>query len=181
MEIAMETADDETLHERWIDLSPALGPVRLLATNEALVAVYFEDHRRPRHGEARVRDAGSRHRVLDQAARELTEYARGTRSAFTLPLAPIGTDFQRAVWDALARIPLGETRSYEELAHAIGRPRAVRAVGSANAQNPLSIVVPCHRVVGKSGGLTGYAGGMARKEWLLTHERRWQTDRTMLT
>jgi methylated-DNA-[protein]-cysteine S-methyltransferase len=108
--------------------------------------------------------------VLARAAAQLAEYFAGTRRTFDLPLAPRGTGFQRIVWHALAKIPYGETRSYGELARAIGRPAASRAVGAANGKNPLSIVVPCHRVVGASGELTGYAGGVATKRWLLDHE-----------
>ena len=91
---------------------------------------------------------------------------------FDVPLAPRGTGFQARVWEQLARIPFGETRSYGELARALGRPSAWRAVGAANGKNPISIVVPCHRVIAASGALTGYAGGVAAKRWLLDHERR---------
>jgi len=163
--------DNQTLFERKIEIAPALGALRLIATEAALVAVYFEDHRRPRARVAEMVDASVRHPILDRATRELEEYVLGTRAAFTVPLAPEGTDFQRATWRALTEIPPGETRSYEALARAIGRPRAIRAVGAANALNPLSIVVPCHRVIGKDGALTGYAGGIERKQWLLAHER----------
>ena len=160
------------LSERSIEVTPELGPLRLVASEHALVGVYFADHKRPRELTARVLDDGTKHDVLDRAARELGEYARGSRTSFTVPLAPEGTAFQRAVWSALSEIPLGETRSYQELAAAIGRPRAVRAVGAANALNPLSILVPCHRVIGKNGSLSGYAGGMERKAWLLALEGR---------
>src|SRR5207302_31777 len=103
------------------------------------------------------------------AQRELDEYFQGRRRAFATPRAPRGTDFQRAVWAALLEIPFGETRTYTEIARKVGRPRAVRAVGSANAMNPLSVLVPCHRVLGAGGALTGYAGGTDRKQWLLDH------------
>ena len=96
----------------------------------------------------------------------------GQRTRFTLPLAPAGTEFQRRVWDLLSAIPYGETRTYTQLAEAVGNRAAVRAVGSANARNPISIVVPCHRVVGSRGSLTGYAGGLERKRFLLDLERR---------
>jgi len=88
----------------------------------------------------------------------------------SLDVAPVGTEFQQSVWGALRRIPAGETRSYGEIARAIGRPAAVRAVGAANGRNPVSLIIPCHRVIGSGGALTGYAGGMARKAWLLRHE-----------
>jgi methylated-DNA-[protein]-cysteine S-methyltransferase len=162
---------NEQLFERTIEIDPAIGPLRLIATRTALVAVYFAGHRRPRALSTQVLDAPLPHPILDRAARELEEYAHGTRTAFTVPLAPQGTEFQRAVWSALTEIPAGETRSYSDLARAIDRPRAVRAVGAANALNPLSILVPCHRVIGKDGSLTGYAGGIERKQWLIAHER----------
>ena len=108
--------------------------------------------------------------VLDSCASQLAEYFHGTRHHFQLPLAPRGTEFQLAVWRALADIPFGETRSYGDIAQAIGRPRAVRAVGAANGRNPLPIVVPCHRVIGSDGSLTGFAGGLAAKTSLLALE-----------
>jgi methylated-DNA-[protein]-cysteine S-methyltransferase len=110
--------------------------------------------------------------VLALAASQLGEYFAGERIAFDLPLAAEGTGFQRLVWDALLQIPFGATRSYGELARAIGRPAASRAVGMANSKNPISIIVPCHRVIGANGTLTGYAGGMRVKQWLLDHEAR---------
>lgn len=109
--------------------------------------------------------------LLRQAAAELTEYFAGRRRAFTLPLAPEGTPFQRAVWDALRTIPYGESRSYKQIAAQIGRPTACRAVGMANNRNPIAIVVPCHRVVGSGGTLVGYAGGLEAKAYLLGLER----------
>lgn len=108
--------------------------------------------------------------VLAEACAQLHEYFAGTRTAFALPLAPAGTPFQQRVWDALARLPYGETASYAAVARALGDPGAVRAVGAANGRNPLAVVVPCHRVVGADGSLTGYAGGLDRKRWLLRHE-----------
>lgn len=108
--------------------------------------------------------------LLRQAVRELEEYFAGTRRSFTLPLAPAGTPFQQAVWNALRTIPYGETRSYGQIAAQIGRPKACRAVGMANNRNPIAIVVPCHRVVGSTGALVGYAGGLSVKERLLTLE-----------
>lgn len=108
--------------------------------------------------------------ALDHAARELDEYFAGRRRAFTVPLDPGGTPFQRAVWAALARIPFAATLSYGQLAAAIGRPSASRAVGAANGKNPLPIIVPCHRVIGHDGSLTGFGGGLPTKRWLLEHE-----------
>ncbi|MDC0716834.1 methylated-DNA--[protein]-cysteine S-methyltransferase [Nannocystis bainbridge] len=148
-------------------LSSPLGPLRLVASDLALVGIYFPDHHpTPAH----AGEEAARHPVLDVAARELDEYFAGRRRGFTMVLDPRGTAFQRAVWQALADIGFGEQRTYADLARAIGNPRAVRAVGAANGRNPLSIVLPCHRVVGTGGALTGYAGGLAAKQWLLAHE-----------
>lgn len=110
-------------------------------------------------------------RLLWLAAAELGEYFAGRRRNFTLPLAPQGTEFQLRVWDELQRIPYGETRSYGEIARAIGQPRACRAVGMANNRNPIAILIPCHRVIGRDGSLTGYASGLAIKRQLLDLER----------
>ncbi|MDE6857277.1 MAG: methylated-DNA--[protein]-cysteine S-methyltransferase [Alistipes sp.] len=109
--------------------------------------------------------------LLESAARQLTEYFAGTRRDFDIPLAPAGTPFQQEVWRALRDIPYGTTRSYKSVAEAVGRPQACRAVGMANNRNPLPIVVPCHRVVGASGALVGYAGGLDVKRALLDLER----------
>ncbi len=103
--------------------------------------------------------------------RQLQEYLAGERRTFDVTLAPAGTPFQQRVWEALLTIPYGETISYGEQARRIGQPTASRAVGGANGRNPISIIVPCHRVIGASGKLTGYAGGVDRKDWLLAHER----------
>ena len=146
-----------------------IGPLTIVATNGALVAVLMDGHHRSPVPESawgeRVDDA------LPDATLQLEEYFAGKRQAFDLPLAPSGTEFQRRVWAALAEIPYGETRSYGQIATAIGQPGASRAVGMANGRNPVSIVVPCHRVVGASGSLTGYAGGPERKQFLLDLER----------
>ncbi len=141
-----------------------IGVLRLVARGEALVAVHLEDEL----PEVPPDDA---HPVLSRARAQLEEYFAGTRRAFDLPLEPSGTPFERSVWAALLRIPHGETTSYGAIAALLGRPRASRAVGAANGKNPLAIVVPCHRVIGASGALTGYAGGLGRKKWLLEHER----------
>ncbi len=108
--------------------------------------------------------------VVDAAMRQISEYFKGAQRSFNLPLALHGTSFQRQVWEHLLNIPYGQVTTYQEIAEAIGRPQAVRAVGAANARNPISIIVPCHRVIGSDGSLTGYGGGIWRKEWLLRHE-----------
>jgi len=148
-----------------------LGRLRLVASSRGLVGLYFPEHRHARSIEA---EEVERHPVLDSARRELAQYFAGQRTHFETPLAPPeergGTPFQLAVWNALVAIPFGETRSYGDLARSIGRTSAVRAVGAANGLNPISIFVPCHRVIGAAGALTGYAGGIEAKRWLLEHE-----------
>jgi methylated-DNA-[protein]-cysteine S-methyltransferase len=151
-------------------LPSPLGPLLLTATETAVSGLYLPDHHGAPPLPGRVRP-GSGHPVLAQARRELDEYFAGRRLRFEVPLALSGTGFQQAVWSALTEIPFGTTTSYIALAARIGRPRAVRAVGAANARNPVSILVPCHRVIGADGALRGYAGGEARKRWLLDHER----------
>ncbi len=108
--------------------------------------------------------------VLQTACRQLREYFEGHRTHFDFPIDPQGTEFQKTVWQALLDIPFGQTLSYMDLAKRLGDPKAIRAVAAANGQNPLWVVVPCHRVVGSDGSLTGYAGGLHRKKWLLNHE-----------
>ena len=110
--------------------------------------------------------------VVAQCVNQLDEYFQAKRKVFELALAPQGTDFQKRVWAQLLEIPYGETVSYLDVARAIGNAKSIRAVGAANGANPLSIIVPCHRVIGSDGKLTGYGGGLWRKEWLLNHERR---------
>jgi len=108
--------------------------------------------------------------LLDEARRQLVAYFAGRRRAFDLPLAPNGTEFQRRVWTELTKIPFGATISYARLARRVSNAAAVRAVGAANGRNPIPIIVPCHRVIGSDGSLTGFGGGLARKQWLLNHE-----------
>jgi methylated-DNA-[protein]-cysteine S-methyltransferase len=143
-----------------------VGELKLVASDEGLVAILWENDRpgRVKLG-AMVEDAG--HPVLIEAARQIAAYFRGELTRFDVPLDFRGTDFQKRVWAALLAIPFGETRSYAEIARAIGRPSAVRAVGAANGRNPISIIAPCHRVIGSNGALTGFAGGLAAKELLL--------------
>ncbi|MEZ4364204.1 MAG: methylated-DNA--[protein]-cysteine S-methyltransferase [Kofleriaceae bacterium] len=152
--------------ERYLP-SP-LGELRLIADDDALLGVYFPRRGQPSHEPTTPK----RHALLDQAARELTEYFAGQRRRFEVPLRPVGTEFQRQVWLKLREIPFGETWSYGELATAIGNRNASRAVGAANGQNPHSIIVPCHRVIGADGSLTGFGGGEPAKRWLLDHEAK---------
>ncbi len=159
------------LHLFSID-SP-IGPLRLLVGDDAVHGLYLPGHKgapAAAQGPALDRKEGERHPVVVRARAQLGEYFDGRRRSFDVPLSLEGTDFQQQVWAALLRIPFGETRSYAALSAALGKPRAVRAVGAANGRNPVSILVPCHRVVGSDGSLTGYAGGPERKRWLLCHE-----------
>ncbi len=148
------------------DIQSPVGPLRVVADEDALVAILFLRNGKP----ADESPEGSTP-VLDAAIAQLGEYFAGKRTTFELPLRPEGTDFQRAVWHALGDIELGETCADSDIARAVGRPDAVRAVGAANGQNPISIVIPCHRVIGKNGTLTGYGGGLENKRWLLDHEK----------
>jgi methylated-DNA-[protein]-cysteine S-methyltransferase len=144
-----------------------LGQVTLQANNEGLLGMWFETHTTLPN---ELGNEQANHPVLCQAETELSAYFKGDLKVFTTPISASGTVFQKQVWHALTSIPYGETWSYQQLADAIGNPKAVRAVGLANGKNPVSVIVPCHRVIGKNGKLTGYAGGLARKEWLLKHE-----------
>jgi methylated-DNA-[protein]-cysteine S-methyltransferase len=156
---------------RHTTVDSPLGPLTLVADGDALVGVYMagQRHRPPDERFGEPAPAGDP--TLTGAAEELAEYFAGRRTAFTVRLRPAGTDFQRAVWHEIAAIPYGATATYAELATALGRPTATRAVGAAVGRNPLSVVVPCHRVLGTGGALTGYAGGLDRKRWLLAKER----------
>lgn len=146
-----------------------MGRIRLVGSDKGLAAVLWEDDKPAR---VRVREytQDDDHPVLLEAERQLTEYFDGKRSEFSLELDPTGTAFQKEVWSALSTIPYGETRTYSDIARQIGNIKAVRAVGAANGRNPISIIVPCHRVIGVSGELTGFAGGLEAKATLLSLE-----------
>jgi len=155
----------------YTEMKSPLGRLLLTADNGALSGVHFpgQKHDRPPQPDWQRADDDP---VLAAARTQLAEYFEGRRSAFELPLAPHGTPFQQAVWKALLAVPFGATSTYGAIAAAVRRPRAVRAVGAAIGANPLGIVVPCHRVIGRDGSLTGYAGGLERKAKLLALERR---------
>lgn len=149
-----------------------IGTLHLASDGASLVACEFEGHERGlAHGLHREGHVGAPDAVLDRARSQLDAFFAGRLRAFTVPLAPRGTDFQRKVWSALGAIPYGDTASYGELAARIGAPAAVRAVGAANGKNPIVIIVPCHRVIGADGSLTGFGGGLPRKRFLLGLER----------
>jgi methylated-DNA-[protein]-cysteine S-methyltransferase len=157
----------ESTSVRHTIVDSPVGPLTLVRDGAALIGLYFEGHRRtPRladHG--RQEDTG-----FEAPIQQLSEYFSGSRREFDLELAPRGSAFERQVWAQLMRIPYGETRTYGQLAVELGDPGAAQAVGNANGWNPISIIVPCHRVVGTSGSLTGYAGGLSRKRFLLSLE-----------
>lgn len=148
-----------------------VGKLKLVASNEGLVAVLWQNDRpsRVRLGELVENDC---HPILLKAERQLGEYFAGKRKEFSVPLDMRGTPFQKNVWEALLAIPFGETRSYGQLAKQLGNPNATRAVGAANGRNPLSIIVPCHRVIGSTGKLTGFGGGLETKAHLLSLEEK---------
>lgn len=141
-------------------LESPLGQILLAATERGLSAVAFTDEAPEHHANA----------ITDRAKHQLQAYFDNGLRDFTVPIDVQGTAFQRQVWRALARIPFGQTRAYRDVAEQIGNPKAVRAVGLANGKNPVAIIVPCHRVIGADGSLTGYASGVDRKAWLLNHE-----------
>ena len=147
-----------------------IGPMTLVQEGEALVRLDFDVPSQPEEATP----------LLLEACRQLREYFAGERKAFALPLAPAGTEFQKKVWAALRDIPWGETRSYGDIARAIGKPTACRAVGMANGRNPLPIFIPCHRVIGTNGSITGYSGGLEKKRFLLRLEgiSQWKENRS---
>lgn len=147
-----------------------IGNIEIIGTDEAICSIMFTEH---------VTDPetiGDIPNVLTDCYTQITEYFTGERQEFTFPYVQEGTAFRKMVWDALTKIPYGETGSYKDLAASIENPKAIRAVGSANSKNKLSIVIPCHRVIGSTGKLTGYAGGLWRKEWLLQHEQSFKKE-----
>lgn len=150
------------------------GMLEISCSNDTVLSVYFVDSHIDHNNGQRQSSPYKENAISQEAKRQLQAYIDGTLSQFDLPLGAKGTAFQRSVWQALCDIPYGETRSYGDIATAIGNPKAVRAVGTANSKNPISIIVPCHRVIGSNGKLTGYAGGLNRKEWLLRLEDRKQ-------
>ena len=154
----------------YVVIDTPMGPVTLASTEKGLASIRFGE------GVPKgVRPDEAAESVNREPARQLTEYFEGTRTRFELELDLQGTSFQKAVWNQLLQIPYGETRSYGDIAKAVGKPGAARAVGMANHDNPIAVVIPCHRVVGRDGSLTGYAGGLHLKAQLLSIERRHTT------
>jgi methylated-DNA-[protein]-cysteine S-methyltransferase len=162
---AMQTRTPEI---RYCYVDSPMGTLLLTAEGEALSGVYFTDHR---HSPAPAAGWRRDDAALEPARAQFGEYFDGRRRQFDLPVVLHGSPFELTVWAALRAIPYGETVSYGHIARAIGRPTAARAVGAANGRNPVCIVVPCHRVIGANGTLTGYGWGLERKVWLLDHEK----------
>lgn len=156
------------MYYRWLE-SP-VGDLLLTSDGRSLTGLYLKGQK---HFPAIAADWKESLEAVPftQVTQQLLEYFNNRRQQFDLPLSPSGTEFQKQVWQQLYDIPFGETISYGFIAKALGRPSASRAVGAANGRNPISIIVPCHRVVASNGRLTGYAGGVERKQWLLQHER----------
>ena len=150
-------------------MNSPVGKLTLVAKASRLTAILWENDKPDRVRLGPMQEENNSP-VLVETERQLNEYFAGKRNAFELELDFVGTGFQRKVWEALLTIPFGETRSYSDIAVQIGNPKAVRAVGAANGRNPISIIAPCHRVIGASGALTGFAGGLGAKKFLLTLE-----------
>ena len=158
------------MNKKQID-SP-VGVLEIAEENDAIIYIKFLDE------PSEIKEDSSYY--LDKCITQLNEYFEGKREVFDLKLNPDGTDFQKDVWKEVLKIPFGKRKSYLEIADAVGDPGAVRAVGNANGQNPVPVIIPCHRVVGASGKLTGYAGGLQRKEWLLKHELKYSKEEMQL-
>jgi methylated-DNA-[protein]-cysteine S-methyltransferase len=165
------TRTDDGSHKTYLQkmIDSPVGKLTLVASDEGLAGILWENDR-PGRVRLKIAGNGDDHPVLVEAARQLEEYFAGHRRQFTVNLDLVGSEFQRKVWSALLTIPFGETRSYGQIARQIGSPDAVRAVGAANGRNPVAIVAPCHRVIGSTGSLTGFAGGLAAKARLLALE-----------
>jgi methylated-DNA-[protein]-cysteine S-methyltransferase len=143
-----------------------IGAVEILGTQEQIVALNFVDRMGKTDEKLPV--------IMRNCLGQIDEYFKGKRKAFNIALLLKGTEFQKSVWQQLVKVPFGNVSSYREIAVALGKPSACRAVGNANGKNPISIIIPCHRIIGSNGNLTGYGGGLWRKEWLLSHERHYK-------
>lgn len=148
-------------------ISTDLGPIRVTANDKELLSVHFLETEEE-HEVTKIDVTGNE--ITNDTVVQLKEYFSGKRTVFDVPLAPAGTDFQKQVWKELVKIPFGKTDHYSSIANKINNPLSVRAVGAANGKNPIAIIIPCHRIIGADGSLTGYAGGLWRKEFLLNLE-----------
>ncbi|WP_282154587.1 methylated-DNA--[protein]-cysteine S-methyltransferase [Cytobacillus gottheilii] len=156
------------METKMITYQSPLGLIEITGTEQGIVSILFFEEQA---GDPVPVDSDIVPAAMKQCLQQLDEYFKGERMEFSFPFDFAGTDFQKKVWNALTTIPYAKTGSYKQIAVAIGNEKAVRAVGMANSKNPISIAVPCHRIIGSSGKLTGYAGGLWRKEWLLKHEQ----------
>lgn len=150
-----------------LDFPSPLGIVEITSTENAVTSVLFAERE-----QAIYEQTGETPAVLKDCYEQLIQYFNGERTEFTVPYEMYGTDFQENVWKALTTVPFAKTESYKDIAIKVGNEKAVRAVGTTNGKNPISIIVPCHRIIGANGKLTGYGGGLWRKEWLLEHEKK---------
>lgn len=150
-------------------ISSPVGRLTLIASDKGLSAVLWENED-PQRVRIRTEEEDNNNVILIETERQLKEYFDGKRKEFSIQLDPVGTDFQKSVWNELSKIPYGETRSYLQIANQLNNPGAIRAVGAANGKNPIAIIVPCHRVIGSSGDLIGFAGGLDAKSFLLSLE-----------
>lgn len=144
-------------------LDSNIGPIQLTASDKGLTGLIFD-------AKSDTGLTGNNHPILNEARKQLDEYFQGKLKEFNMPLDMSGTEFQMKVWNAVTKIGYGSTASYQDIANAIANSKSVRAVGLANGKNPIPIIIPCHRIIGSNGKLTGYGGGLWRKEWLLRHE-----------
>jgi methylated-DNA-[protein]-cysteine S-methyltransferase len=149
-----------------LDYDSPVGVIEITGSEEAVYSILFSEKEK-----AALKINADTPEILKDCMKQLDDYFKGKRQEFTIPYCMEGTDFQKKVWTALTEIPFAETGSYKDIAVSIGNEKAVRAVGMTNGKNKLSIIVPCHRIIGSNGKLTGYAGGLWRKEWLLQHEK----------
>src|SRR5690554_2681713 len=144
-----------------------IGVIEIVGNSEGVSSILFKD-------DDSLAISENIPKELNDVVTQLQEYFEGKRSTFNVKIAPKGTDFQKRVWNELLNIPFGKTLNYQQIANKLGDPKVIRAAASANGENPISIIIPCHRVIGSDGSLTGYAGGLHRKKWLLEHENPWQ-------
>lgn len=144
-----------------------IGVIEIVGNSEGVSSILFKD-------DVSLAISETIPRELNDVVTQLQEYFEGKRSTFNMKISPKGTDFQKRVWNELLNIPFGKTLNYQQIANKLGDPKVIRAAASANGKNPISIIIPCHRVIGSDGSLTGYAGGLHRKKWLLEHENPWQ-------
>lgn len=168
------TSDSQAGGAVWyIEAQSPIGVLVVTNEGDSITGLYMDSHRHgPINRAGWILDVHREREALNMAREQLDEYFVGTRTTFQLPLAAQGTAVQKEVWWALTQIPYAETRSYGDIARQLGKPKASRAIGAANGRNPISIIVPCHRVIGSDGSLTGFGGGIERKQWLLAHEAR---------